>query len=126
MREQANIANADWNVVLEAHNAQHGGPDWKNLMILVGRSMPGVEREFSRSDKTLLLVNSDVLALYNRIDLLECLRDRVWGTRNELHGVWTLMKRGERESPPPLVGLVEQTLLRNQLAHIPEGWINGS
>lgn len=123
MREQAVKSKADWNVVLDAHNAAPDSRGAQNLMILVGRSMPEIERQLSASNKTLLLVNSDVLTQYGRIDLLERLRDRVWSTNNELHGVWALMKRDNSEYSIPSDNMRALACFRNQLTHVPENWI---
>jgi len=121
MRQQAASAGADWKTVQRAFNAPPGSGDWKRLMILIDRSIPEIERDLSKSEKTLLLVNAEVLIRYGRIDLLERLRERVWSSRGELGGIWVLTKREETES---LFGDGKMlALFRHQLAQIPEEWV---
>lgn len=47
MHEQGRAAGVDWNVVLRADAADSDSPEWRNLMILVGRSVPAVEKQLS-------------------------------------------------------------------------------
>ena len=123
MHNQAIKAKADWNVVLEAGNAAHTTNDWRNLMILISRSMSEIDQDLSHSDKTLLLVNPELLIRFGRIDLLERLREKVWSPSIGLHGVWALMKSDEPESTSSLDEASLLSIFRNQLTHIPECWV---
>jgi hypothetical protein len=122
MHEQARIAGADWNVVLQA-DATLGTPDWQKLLFLVGRSLPAVERALSESDKTLLLVYPGLLARYNKLDLVDRLRDKIGTSQSSLHGLWLLLPADGQVSRPIINGAPVPVISASQWARIPEAWL---
>lgn len=124
MREQAVAANVDWKVVLKADAAAADSQDWRNLTILVGRSIRVVEEQLSESDKTLLMVDPGLLVRYDRLDLLERLRDRVATSTSRLHGLWVLLVSDQQNAYPMLNGRPLPIIGPGQWARIPEAWIN--
>jgi len=119
LREAASKARVDWSVVLRADAAPHDG-DWNKLLLLVGRAMPQVEQQLSSTDSTVLLVHPGLLARYDRLDLLERLRDRV-GRGGGPKGLWLLLPNQQ-----PLIGGKAVPLLSlAQRVFVPESWIRG-
>ncbi|HEX7316678.1 MAG TPA: BREX system serine/threonine kinase PglW [Pyrinomonadaceae bacterium] len=123
MREQARALGADWNVVLRADASRPDGADWRRLQILVGKSLPFVEEELSRSEKTLLLMYPGLLARYDRLDLLERLRDKVGRAGSTLHGLWVLLPGDGQSALPVLNGKSVPVISAGQWARIPDAWI---
>lgn len=118
LRGAAQQAKVNWEAVIKTDAAPKGG-DWDKLMRLVGRAMPSVEQQFMTADKTILLIYPGLLARYERMDLLERLRDQV-GRRDGIPGLWLLVP-GDHQAlldgkPVPLISA-------GQRARIPESWI---
>ena len=86
LHEVAEKARVNWDLVLKTDARPHQG-DWNKLMLLVGRTMPLVEQELLSADTTVLVVYPGLLARYDRMDLLERLRDKV-GRRDGIPGLW--------------------------------------
>jgi len=124
MRVQAQAAKVNWDVVLRADRAAPDSQDWRNLMILVGRSIAVVEQQLSESNKTVLLVYAGLLAHYNRLDMLERLRDRIGTPGSRLHGLWVLLAADEQSVLPMLNGKSVPVIGPGQWARIPDAWIN--
>jgi hypothetical protein len=116
LRESAGKARVDWSLVLRTDATPNGG-DWNKLMLLVGRTMPRVEKELSAAGSTVLLVNPGLLARYDKLDLLERLRDRV-GRPGGPHGLWLLLPVQQ----PFIDGKPVPLLSPAQRAHVPESW----
>src|SRR5262249_15243625 len=76
LREVAEKARVNWALVLKTDAMPYQG-DWDKLMLLVGRAMPLVEAQLSTVDTTMLVIYTGLLARYNRMDVLERLRDKV-------------------------------------------------
>ncbi len=89
LREVAEKARVNWDLVVKTDATPHAG-DWQKLLLLVGRAMPLVEAQLSASDTTMLVTYAGVLARYERMDLLERLRDKV-GQRDGIPGLWLLL-----------------------------------
>lgn len=123
MREQALAGGVDWNLVLQADAAPQESQDWRNLCILVGRAIPVVEQQLSQSDKTILLSYPGLLARYDRLDLLERLRDKVGTPSGALHGLWVLLPADDGVALPTLNGKPVPVISSGQWARIPEAWI---
>jgi serine/threonine protein kinase len=126
MRRQAEAVKADWNVVLKADAAPPDSQDWRNLMILVSRVMPTLEQELLTTEGTALLVFSGLLARYDRLDVLERLRDLVTspsGTGTPLRGIWVLVPTDEQNALPTLDRKPVPVISSNQWARVPEAWL---
>jgi serine/threonine protein kinase len=118
LREVAEKARANWDLVLKTDATPHAG-DWHKLTLLVGRAMPLVEAQLSASDKTMLITYAGVLARYERMDLLERLRDKV-GRRDGIPGLWLLLP-GQNQAV--MDGKAVPILSPGQRANIPESWL---
>ena len=117
LREAAGKARVDWSVVLRTDATPHNG-DWNKLMLLVGRALPRVEQQLSSADSTVLLIHPGLLARYDRLDLLERLRDRV-GRGGGPKGLWLLLPAQQ----PLIDGKAVPLLSPAQRVNVPEGWI---
>jgi serine/threonine protein kinase len=117
LREVADKAHVDWSLVLRTDATPHNG-DWNKLMLLIGRAMPRVEETLTAEDSTVLLVHPGLLARYDRLDLLERLRDRV-GRAGGPQGLWLLLPQQQ----PLIDGKTVPLLSPAQRVHIPESWI---
>jgi hypothetical protein len=129
MRRQAQTAKADWNIVLRADAAARDSQDWRNLMILVSRVIPSLEEELFSTQGTVLLVYPGLLARYDRLDVLERLRDRVTspaGTGAPLRGLWLLIPSDEQNALPTLDFKPVPVISSNQWARIPETWLTNA
>jgi hypothetical protein len=76
LREVADKAGVNWELVLQTDSTPNGG-DWNKLTLLVGRAMPIIEQTLASADLTLLIVFPGLLARYNQMILLERLRDKI-------------------------------------------------
>lgn len=123
MKEQALAAGVEWKVVLHADAASRESQDWRNLSILIGRSIPVIEEQLSRSDITVLLTYPGLLARYDRLDLLERLRDKVGTPSGALHGLWVLLPSDEGVALPTLNGKPVPVISSGQWARVPDAWI---
>jgi hypothetical protein len=117
LRKVADKARVNWDLVLKTDATPHAG-DWQKLL-LVGRAMPLVEAQLSASDTTMLVTYAGVLARYERMDLLERLRDKV-GRRDAISGLWLLLP-GQNQAV--MDGKVVPILSPGQRANIPESWL---
>ena len=93
--------------------------DWQKLLLLVGRAMPLVEAQLSVPDTTMLVTYAGVLARYDRMDLLERLRDKV-GQRDGIPGLWLLLP-GQHQAV--MDGKAVPILSPAQRVNIPESWL---
>jgi serine/threonine protein kinase len=118
LREVADKARVNWDLVLKTDATPHAG-DWQKLLLLVGRAMPLVEAQLSASDTTMLVTYAGVLARYERMDLLERLRDKV-GRRGGIPGLWLLLP-GQHQAV--MDGKAVPILSPGQRANIPESWL---
>lgn len=126
MRKKATELKVDWKVVLQADSASPDSKDWRNLQTLVTHAMKLVEEQLSKSDRTILLSYPGLLARYNRIDLLERLREKVGISGGDLYGLWLLLATDEQSKLPMLDGKAIPVTSSAQWARIPNAWINKS
>lgn len=117
LRDTANKARVDWPLVLRA-DAHAGNGDWTKLIMLVGRAMPRVEQQLAGATATVLLLNPGLLARYDKLDLLEKLRDRV-GRPGGPAGLWLLLPNQQ----PLIDGKAVPLLSPAQRVHVPESWV---
>ena len=81
--------------------------------------MPLVEAQLSSPDNTMLVTYAGVLARYDRMDLLERLRDKV-GRQDGIPGLWLLLP-GQHHAV--MDGKAVPILSPGQRATIPESWL---
>jgi serine/threonine protein kinase len=101
MRQQAEAAGADWNVVLQADAAAPDSPDRKNLEMLVERCLPEIARVLRSPDRTKLVTHPGLLARYDRIDVLGDLASDV-GRSDGIYGMWVMIPANEQSPRPTL------------------------
>jgi serine/threonine protein kinase len=116
LRDTARRARVDWSVVLRADATPSNG-DWAKLVMLVKRAMPRVEEQLSAAGPTVLLINPGLLARYDRLDMLERLRDKV-GRPGGPEGLWLLLP-GQQ---PLIDGKAVPLLSPAQRVPVPEKW----
>jgi hypothetical protein len=117
LREVAAKARVDWLLVLRTDTTPHNG-DWNKLMLLVDRAMPHVEEKLMAEGSTVLLVHPGLLARYDRLDLLERLRDRI-GRPGGPRGLWLLLPNIQ----PRIDGKAVPLLSPAQRVLIPLSWV---
>jgi serine/threonine protein kinase len=117
LRQVADKAKVQWDVVLRADSKRSPG-DWEKLKLLVGRAIPLVEARLLAVERPVLLVYAGLLARYERMDLLERLRDKV-GRRDGIPGLWVLIPADHHAL---LDGKAVPIIGPGQRARIPEGW----
>ncbi|MGH7859951.1 MAG: BREX system serine/threonine kinase PglW, partial [Candidatus Binatia bacterium] len=122
LKAAADRAKVSWDVVLRADGAPRESQDWRNLITLVKRSVPELEKDLATADRTLLLVHPGLLARYDRLDLLEWVRDQVT-RRDGLHGAWVLVASDAQSDLPKLDGQAVPVITRGQWERIPNAWL---
>lgn len=101
MKQQAQSAGADWNIVLRADGAPHDSADWKNLQMLVERCLPSIAEGLRSPDRTKLIVHPGLLARYDRMNVLADLASDV-GRSDGIYGLWILVPLNEQSPRPTL------------------------
>ena len=109
-------------MVLEADAAPRDSEDWRNLLRLIGRALPSVEQQVLAADRAVLILYPGPLARYERMDLLERLRDRV-GKPGSPPALWVLIPSDDQHELPTLDGCAVPVLTPGQRARIPEAWV---
>jgi hypothetical protein len=122
MRAQAARARVDWSVVLEADATGRESRAWRNLVTVVDRSIPAVEAELA-GGATLLVVNAGLLARYDRMGVVERMRDRANAPGDALHGAWLLIPCDGAYDLPVLDGKPVPVIGPGHWARVPDAWI---
>lgn len=123
MREEAKENEVDWTLVLSADGGLPRRKD-HNLALLVSKSVPRILARMSES-RTPLFANPGLLARYDRMDVIEKLRDDA-GTRNSpVHGAWLLVASDGQNTRPVIDGVPVPVISASQWAPIPDAWIDG-
>ena len=125
MKALAEQAGASWEVVLRADSAERGSKDWRNLVTLVRRAIPAVERELLESGNAVLVTYSGLLARYDQLDILDKLRDlteRQEGTP----GFLVLLPADQQTNMPVIDGTPLPVVLASQWARLTDVWISNS
>lgn len=118
LQEVAQQAKVNWELVLKT-DATPGQGDWDRLLLLVNRAMARVEQQLVKAEKTMLIIYAGVLARYDRMNLLEHLRDLV-GRRDGIPGLWLLVPGSNQAM---LDGKAVPLLGSGQRVTIPDGWL---
>lgn len=122
MKEATAAVNARWDVVLETDAVGPSGPNWGKLLTVVGRALPKAEAEVRASRRPVLLRHPGLLARFDKLDLLERLRDAA-GREHELPGLLVLIANDEQQAMPMIDGKPVPVITRGQWARVPEPWI---
>lgn len=124
MRDAAKENGVDWNLVLKADGAALQSSDRGRLERLVSRAVPGIQVRMKES-RMPLFACPGLLARYDRMDLIETLRDEA-GTRNSpVHGAWLLVATDGQVGRPMVDGKPVPIISTSQWAPIPDSWIDG-
>jgi hypothetical protein len=119
LRDAAEKAKVNWELVIQTDAKPNQG-DWNKLQLLVGRAVAAVEETLKRVERPVLLTYASLLARYDRMDLLERLRDRV-GRRGGIPSLWVLIP-GDYQ--PVMDGKAVPILSPGQRARVPVSWID--
>ena len=92
------------------------------LTTLVNRAMPLIEQRLLSAQKTLLMIYAGLLARYDKMDLLQRLRDKV-GRRDGIPGLWLLVPG---DGSAMLDGKAIPILGAGQQCDIPLSWIKNT
>lgn len=122
MKEATVVAKARWDVVVETDAAGPQSANWGRLLTLVARALPKAEAEVRASKRPVLLRHPGLLARFDKLDLLERLRDAA-GRENELPGLIVLIGTDQQSAMPMIDGKPVPVITRGQWAHVPESWI---
>jgi hypothetical protein len=126
MKAFAAKRKVDWNVVLNADNAEPATRDWQNLLRLVNEALPAVEEAIrtAAASNTVLLTYPGMLGRYRQTTMLDRLRDSV-GSRgaNRIHGMWLLLPTDVQNPLPTIDGVPVPVLGAGQHTRIPKNWI---
>lgn len=125
LRRAAQRLEIDWGVVLAADAAPAGSADHQNLRRLVAEALPDLEAEITARSGTVLLTYPGLLARYDRLDLLERLRDRLAtpaASNTGLKGLWVLYASDAQSTAPRIDGKAVPVLTTNEYATLPSGW----
>jgi serine/threonine protein kinase len=118
LKEAAAKAKVNWDLVIQTDAKPNQG-DWNKLQLLVGRAVTSVEETLAKAEKPVLLIYAGMLARYERMDLIERLRDKV-GRRGGIPSLWLLIP-GDHQAM--LDGKAVPILSPGQRARIPLSWI---
>ncbi|MFN9874668.1 MAG: BREX system serine/threonine kinase PglW [Pseudanabaena sp.] len=115
LREVADRAKVEWDLVLETDASPYEG-DWDKLLLLVDRALVLVNEQLVASDRTILLSHVGMLARYDRLNWVEHWRDRVG---SEIAGLWVLVP-GDR---PFINGKAIPLMSPSQRTTMPKSWL---
>jgi hypothetical protein len=124
LQEQARVARVDWNVVLQADAADHGGKHWTNLQRLVQRALPAVRAALLNSQSPILLVCVGLLARYELMSLITDLEQHT-GRPGHTPSVWLLLPTSHQGLPIidgvalPMVNNINNT----RAVALPQAWV---
>jgi serine/threonine protein kinase len=123
LRVEAKELEIDWAIVEGADGTDPSGPDWKNLLLLIGRVAPKITNDLVNRPSHLLLVHPGLIARYDQMSVLETLRDKV-GHDVPCPGMWVLVAT-DGQSDMPLLDHSEIPLITpGQRARVSESWID--
>jgi serine/threonine protein kinase len=124
LREQANAAGVDWNIVLQADAAGRGSRYWTNLQRLVQRTLPSIRAALLSSPQPILLVSAGLLARYELMGLMTDL-DQIAGRPGHTPSAWLLLPTSHQGLPVidgvavPMVNNINNT----RALALPQAWI---
>lgn len=113
-----------WERFLQADN-ERGEVGWSKLQQVVDRAIPQVEQKLWSMDGLIVLTGFGLLARYDRLGLLDRLRDGLTHGRNDkpLRGVLLIVPGDDPSARPIVDGRPVPVITANQWAHIPTAWL---
>ena len=121
MRAQAEELRVQWPVVLAADAEPRDGRGFKNLMQLVGKSLPLVRDRLLKLDRPALLVHPGLVARYDLMPLVEELRDAS-GSRGGPPGLWLLIAQAN-DGLPMIDNHALPVISAAQWTRLSESWL---
>ncbi|SOE66883.1 serine/threonine protein kinase [Burkholderia sp. D7] len=124
LREQAQAAQVDWSVVLEADAADRSSRHWINLQRLVQRALPAMRAALLNSPSPILLVCVGLLARYELMSLVTELEEHA-GRPGHTPSAWVLLPSSHQGLPVidgvavPLVNNINNT----RALALPQAWV---
>jgi len=115
LREVADRAKVDWELVLETDARPYEG-DWDKLLLLVDRALMLVNEQLAVTNCTVLLSHVGMLARYDRLNWIEHWRDRVG---SEIAGLWLLIPSDR----PFINGKAIPLMSPSQKTTMPKSWL---
>ncbi|WP_165491756.1 BREX system serine/threonine kinase PglW [Egibacter rhizosphaerae] len=125
MRAEAGRANADWDTLVAADAAAPDSRAWSLLQRLVGRAVPRIEERLRTTDEGVVAVSLGLLARYERLDVLERLREQVTRepTADAVRALLVLVPGQDPHARPSVDGHAIPVVTANQHAHVPRAWL---
>lgn len=124
MQETAKENGVNWDLVIRADGAPLQSSDRNYLGALVSRAKARIVAKMSE-DRTPLFTWAGLLARYDRMDVIETLRDQA-GTRNyPVHGAWLLIAADDQSTRPVIDGKPVPVITSSQWTRIPDAWLEG-
>lgn len=124
MRAQAQALGVDWGTVLSADARPRDSRDFRNLLELVRRVAPELERRLLEQHEPVLLLHPGLLARYDRLDVLDTVRGAA-GSRGGLPSAWLLIPQASG-SRPMLDGRPIPVLSGAEWARLGEAWLQNA
>jgi hypothetical protein len=123
MRQTAEQHQIKWDVVIKADAAEKNSRDWQNLNRLVEMSIPDAQQAISKHEDTILLTGIGLLARYDRLNLIDDLRDQIGAPDSPVEGIWILIPEDGQSKLPTIDGKAIPLLGSGQHANMPKQWI---
>ncbi len=124
LREQAQAAGIDWQVVLQADAAEHTSRSWTNLQRLVQRTLPTLRQALLFSPTPILLTSAGLLARYQLMPLVTELEEAA-GRPQRTPSAWLLLPTSQQGLPVMdgvAIPMVNNINTSRALA-LPKAWI---
>lgn len=122
LHAQASAAGIpDWNVVLRADAAEHGGRDWVKLQRLVQRTLATLTSTLLHNPAPILLTNLGLLARYDLMSLVGAMESCV-GRPEHTPSLWMLLAT-HKQGLPMIDGVSVPLVNRSQTFSLPQTWI---
>ncbi|SEA51026.1 BREX system serine/threonine kinase PglW [Nitrosospira multiformis] len=124
LRDRAQAARVDWNVVLQADAAARDSRHWINLQRLVQRAVPALRAALLTNPSPILLVCAGLLARYELMSLVTELEGHA-GRPGHTPSAWVLLPSSHQGLPVidgvavPLVNNIDNT----RALTLPQAWI---
>jgi serine/threonine protein kinase len=125
MRAEADAAGADWERLVAADAADPDSTWWSRLLTLVRRAVPRLEQRLRTADEVVVAVSLGLLARYERLDVIERLREQVTREASDdpLQALVVVVPGHDPHARPTVDGTPVPVLTANQHGHVPRAWL---
>lgn len=124
LRQQGQMLGVDWQVVLRADAAEPGSRDWRNLLSLIARALPGLRQALFDSTAPLLIVNAGLLARYEQLSILTEL-EATAGRPGRTPAAW-LMLPTHQHGVAAIDGAPVPLVLPNSVLPLTQAWVENA